>query len=488
MLKLKQKCKNALKKYRSIPIAVKAGMWFVACTMLQKSISFITVPIFTRLMPTAEYGLYSTYLSWYAIFTVFCTMNLQNVVYVNNYVKGGKDKDKEAIPLLSLSFVVTIFLFTLYLLFHRYLDAYIKLPSSLVYLMFIQILFEPPVNFWTQQQRFEYKYLKLVIRTISMVLMNTILGIVFVWLANEHHSAARVSSLVLVQIFYGGAFYLYFWKRAKQIFSTRGWKHALKVQLPLLPHSLSLIVLSSSDRIMINNMVGSAEAGIYSVAYSAGYVVNVLKSSIVDALRPWIYRKIKSEDYISIRKTVNIVIIFVMLITVLFTGFAPEIIYIMAPAQYHEAVYVIPPVAASSFFILLYNVFSIVGMYYEKTKKIMWASITGAALNLVLNYFCIKAFGYIAAAYTTLVCYVFFSFAHYFIMRTISNEYLNGIQIFDVRFIFIMSITTVLISILFTFTYDKAFVRLGIIGVAFIIAIIKRKTFISTIKDMRKKS
>ena len=260
------------RKYKKIPVVARAGLWFVACTMLQKCISFITVPIFTRIMPTEEYGLYSTYLSWYSILTVFCTLNMHSVVYVNDYTKADtqREKDEAAVPLLSLSTLLTIVVFIIYLIFHSWLDKLIGLPFALVCLLFAQILFEPPVNFWSMQQRFEYNYVILVARTIAMVVLNAVLGITFVWLASSNEAIARACSIVLVQVIFGGIFYVYFWKRAGKLFSTKGWKHALEVQLPLLPHSLSLTILSSSDRIMISNMVGVTKAGMYSCAYSAG--------------------------------------------------------------------------------------------------------------------------------------------------------------------------------------------------------------------------
>ena len=39
-----------VKKYTDLPIQVKASMWFFVCAFLQKGISFITTPIFTRLL------------------------------------------------------------------------------------------------------------------------------------------------------------------------------------------------------------------------------------------------------------------------------------------------------------------------------------------------------------------------------------------------------------------------------------------------------
>lgn len=477
-----------LKRYRSVPIVARASLWFVACTMLQKCISFLTVPIFTRIMPTAEYGLYSTYLSWYSILTVFCTLNMHSVIYVNQYTQADtrEDKDRVAVPMLSLSMVMTLALFILYLVLYPVVGEMIGMPFPLMCLLFAQILFEPPVNMWTAQQRFEYRYVVLVIRTISMVVLNTVLGIVFVWLSQSNEAVARACSIVLVQIIFGGVFYLYFWKRAHQVFSVKGWRHILQVQLPLLPHSLSLTVLSSSDRIMITRMVGAAQAGIYSVAYSAGFVVNMLKSSIVDALRPWVYQRIKEQDYVSIRKTMNTVMLLITLLSVLFTAFAPEVIFLMAPAQYHEAVRAIPPVAASAFFTFLYNMFSIVGLYYEKTRKIMLASISGALMNIVLNFICIPVFGYIAAAYTTLVSYAFFALAHYLIMRSICRANLNDAQIYDMRFIMLMSAVMFGLALMFTFTFDYLWVRYGIVLVLTVAAYIKRDLFMKTLKDLKK--
>ena len=46
---------NITSKYRSLSVQAKAALWFTICSFLQKGISFITVPIFTRLMSTQEY-------------------------------------------------------------------------------------------------------------------------------------------------------------------------------------------------------------------------------------------------------------------------------------------------------------------------------------------------------------------------------------------------------------------------------------------------
>lgn len=477
------------KKYRSIPVAARAALWFVACSMLQKCLGFITVPIFTRLMPTEEYGLYSTYLSWYSILTVVCTLNMHNCIYVNQYTKAKNEQEKNAvaIPLLSLGSVLTLIVFAIYIIFRNQLSGIIGMPFPLVCLLFAQILFEPPVNFWSMKQRFEYKYVLLVVVTLAIVVLNAGLGILFVYLSQTNQAIARGMSVVLVQVIFGGTLWILFFGKGKKIFSTKGWLHALKVQLPLLPHGLSLTILNSSDRIMIKSLKTATDAAIYSVAYSAGYVVSVLKTSIVDAMRPWMYQKIKDKEYSDISKSVNTIMVVITLISVGFTAFAPEIIIMLAPEEYYEAVYVIPPVAASSFFTFLYSMFSIVSMYHEKTTKIMIASVSGALLNIILNYVCIQIFGYIAAAYTTMFCFMFFTFAHYLIMRSVCKEYLDNVKLFDTKAILIMSVIVLAVTIIFELIYEMWYIRYFIILTVAVIIFINRKKFMGTIKQFKKK-
>ena len=74
---------KVIEKYKTVPAAARAALWFVFASMLQKAMAFITVPIFTRIMDTAQYGLYSTYLSWSSIFTVLLTLRLESGAYTN---------------------------------------------------------------------------------------------------------------------------------------------------------------------------------------------------------------------------------------------------------------------------------------------------------------------------------------------------------------------------------------------------------------------
>ena len=75
--------KKIITKYKNLPEAVKASLWFTICSILQKGISFITVPIFTRMLSTEEYGVISLFGAWQNIITIFATLNLSYQIFNN---------------------------------------------------------------------------------------------------------------------------------------------------------------------------------------------------------------------------------------------------------------------------------------------------------------------------------------------------------------------------------------------------------------------
>ena len=76
-----------IEKYKKLPKPAKASLWFLICSFLQKGISTITTPIFTRLLSTAEYGNYSVFNSWLGIVSIVVTLDLFAGVYTQGLVK-----------------------------------------------------------------------------------------------------------------------------------------------------------------------------------------------------------------------------------------------------------------------------------------------------------------------------------------------------------------------------------------------------------------
>lgn len=48
--------------------------------LFNKALAFFTIPIFTRLLTTSEYGIAQTYLSWVSILTLIVGLSLGNSI------------------------------------------------------------------------------------------------------------------------------------------------------------------------------------------------------------------------------------------------------------------------------------------------------------------------------------------------------------------------------------------------------------------------
>ena len=109
----------------------------------------------------------------------------------------------------------------------------------------------------------------------------------------------------------------------------------------------------------------------------------------------------------------------------------------------------------------------------------MIGSVLAMLLNVVLNYVFIPMYGYVAAGFTTLVCYAIQAFIDYLAMRIVFKE-----TVYDMKKIYIMSATMLAVSLLSAYLYDYSIVRYVLIGFVGSIIVLNRKTVYEKIKLM----
>ncbi len=475
--------KTICNKYKSLPVQIKGSLWFLLSGFLTKGISFITVPIFTRLLSTAEYGQYNVFSSWFGIVSVIVTLNLFSGVYYQGLVKFEDKKNIYSSSLQGLCFTLVLMWAIIYFLFHSYINSLFSLTTFQMICMLTMCWTGAVFGFWSAEQRNDYKYKKLLIITVIVTFTKPILGIILV-LNSDDKVTARIFGLAIVELIAYMGLFISQMHRGKTFFSSKIWKYALAFAVPLVPHYLSTVILSSSDRIMIEKMIGFSEAGIYSLAYSVSQIMMIFNTALLQTTEPWLYKKIKNKQIDEISSISIPMMIFVAGVNIILIAFAPEIVYIFSPVEYHDSIYVIPPVVMSVYFTFLYSFFVSFEFYYEKKKYITAATCTGAVFNIILNYIFIDIFGYYAAGYTTLICYIIYAVCHYVFMRKICKDYLNNADPYNLKKTLLISSAFLVIGFLFLFTYNNILLRYGMIIVLIIIAVIKRNLIIDFIKKL----
>ena len=477
---------DKLKGYKTLAEPVKASVWYTVCNVLNKGLALLATPIFTRIMTEEQYGGFAIFQSWYSIILIFTSLN----IFMNSYNKGlliyEKDRDGFTSSLLGLTTLLTGCFGLVYLLFSGFWTAVLELTPALMAAMFLELLTMPALEFWAARQRFDYKYRKYVAISLLQSALSLGLGVTAV-LCTDSKLEARVYSDVFAKaVFAGTLFVLIFW-RGKRFYHGKYWRYALQFNLPLIPHYLSNYVLNQSDRIMISKMVGDTQAAYYSVAYTISTVMNLVVIAINNSLTPYVYKSIKAGEPDKIKGATRPIYLLVAALCILTMCFAPEVVLVFAGKSYADAVWVIPPIAASVYFIFVYTGFCNVEYYYQKTGLIALASCVAAAANLALNFVCIRLFGYYAAGYTTLACYMMMAIFHYVAYRRVLRKQMGRKKaLYDHGVILGCAMLVLGVMAVMVLTYQFTLVRYGILAVLGILAVINRKKLIGVLGQIKK--
>lgn len=473
-------------KYKKIPLPVKASFWFIISSCIQKGIQIITTPIYTRLLSANQYGEYSVFLSWIEILAVFATLDIFYSGYNVGMNKFLGDRERYTASMHGLCSTITTVLFLIFLIWPNIWCNTLGMSRELIMLLFVYMYIMPAFQFWSAKQRFEYKYIALIIITTIISVGTILLGIIFAMNFSEKGVAVILAKVVgegIIAI----PLYIYSVKRIGLLFNKYYWKYALKFNIPLIPHYLSTMILNHSDKIMIQVLVGQSYAAIYSVAYSISVLMTIIQTAINNAFIPWLFKKLKKEEYKEISSIANGIIILVGILNLFLVAFAPEIIYVMAPSEYQSAIWVIPPVAMGIFLTSVYGMFVNVEFYYESNKLTAIASFMAAVINIVLNYIFIKRFGFIVAGYTTFLCYLLLAIFHYCAMKYICKKEIGDIKIYNIKQIILIISIIIGIAIILQIMYKETFIRYGFVLVILMIIVIRKDIIFNILLEMKKK-
>lgn len=484
-LQINRFVKKSIKKYSYLSTPVKASLWFTVCSFMQKGIILLTTPIFTRLLTTEQFGTYSIYQSWINVILILATLKLSTGVFNNGMVRYREDRSLFISSLQGLTSLTTCALLILYFVDVGFWNRLLGLNTFCVVTMFLEIFFSSAFLLWSAGQRYVYRYKTLVALTLVMSAGTIVLGIAFV-VSTNYKAEARIISYAVIQICVGLVLYIHNIKKGKKLFVPRYWKYALRFNLPLIPHYLSLMVLQQADRIMIAQMAGKGQAAVYAVAYNISTLMSLVVTAINSSLIPYIYEKLNAHNYADLKKAANALLTIVGCGCVFVMAFGPEIVKIFATAAYYEAVWIIPPVSLSVYFMFLYPLFGNVELYFEARSMMLIASCLGAALNIILNYLLIPIFGYLVAGYTTLFCYFVFAVLHYLAYKSVLKKNSSVRSLFDMRFILLFSLVMTVSMLIMLLLYKMILIRYFTVVILFVIFIFNRKKIMASIMEIKK--
>ena len=390
---------------------------FTAANFINAAIPFLLLPVLTKYLTPADFGIVSMFQVLTNIVLPFSGLNADGAVsryyFERDKIDFSKFVSGAVLILLASTLAVCIVFFFASGTIKEYSfgEEAVKIGTGWLFVVILlamgQNLMQIQLNIWQVQHKALQFGLLRIAKTIVEIGFSVFLIIQFKksWEGRMNAQLIAVSLFALLSLYF-----LLKEKFLKPGISKAYIKTMLQYGAPLVPHILSGVIITYSDRIFITNMVSLSDTGLYSVGYQIGMVISLLQTSFNQAWVPWFFEKLKIDAAATKLKIVKFTYIYYVLMIVLallLTFSAPLIFKIFIGKEYSSGIVYVFWIALGFAFNGMYKMVVNYIFYLNKTYIIAAMTVVTASLNICLNYFLIKRNGAVGAAQATAISFLF---------------------------------------------------------------------------------
>ena len=443
----------------------KASTFYLFGSLFNKGMSFFTVPIFTRLLSTSDYGIVTTYNSWISILAMVVGFAFHTGIRIA--FVDYKEEMKDFMATTTTFTLLSGGLLSVAIIFVSRLVSF-ELNTTLIILCLLQSIATALVEDYSMYLMMQYRY---KFRTALMILPNLISVILSViaikFVLTKDLYIGRIIPTALTVILFGILVCVLVYSKSRCFLNRDYLKYALSFSLPLILHGIALNILSQTDRTMITWLADSSQTGIYSLIYNFSMIATVITTSLDGIWVPWFYNKLQKKIYDEINVVAKdyINLMTYCMIGVILVG--PEVVKLLASSNYWDGIKIIPPVVLSNFIIFAYTLYVNIEHFHKKTKGITFNTVIAALTNIILNSLLIPKYGYVAAAFTTLASYLVS-----FVLHSYKSKKLEP-NLYSITYFALPLMEIVIATVLFYVFMDNAVVRWVIVFIYVIAMLVK---------------
>ena len=418
---------------------------------VSRGTGFVLLFFYVRVLSESDLGVRSAVYVAAAFLGLAYTLGLDNAFL--RYFMDKELADKK-VEIFSTVFYVSALVGILFLIavffFDESFSQLITDSSSFEYitrLLFLIIIFDTAVIYPTLILRAENRLMYYSLVACARFFLFIIVNIILVFGLNRGLRGVFEANLIVVITVVFLLLPVYR-KYLHVRFSLPLLKRMLAFGIPTIFTLLCMRVIDLSDRQIILRFIGESELGRYSVAYTLGMVgVMVFINSFRLVWQPFFLSQKDNPDARNLFS--RVATYYAMFIGMAFLGitlFRKEIFVIYAPKFSISLAEIVPFVSCAYVFFGFY-VIMLAGIFIrEKTRFLPIATVTGAALNLGLNFVFIPVFGIIGAAYSTVIAYVVMVIIMYGILH---NVYRVNYEFKRLGMVLILTVVPIGVTVIF---------------------------------------
>ncbi len=395
-----------IKQSKDAKLIIKNTLWLFSDKIFKGLIGLIIGALIARYLGPTRYGTLNYAISFVSLIYVFGTLGLDNIV-IREIVHDPKRKDLLLGTAFNLSLIGGLIVFLVSLLVICLIKPHDKLTITLVMIIAFGYVFQAfnVIDLWFQSQ-LQVKYTAICSNVV--VFLFFLAKIILVIL---HGSLITLAIILSLEIIFSsiGIFVTY-----KLLgFTLRSWRFSSKTALSLLKDSwplilsgLAIMVYMRIDQIMIGNIIGEREVGIYSSAVRISEIWYFIPMAIFSSFYPKMieYRKVAQHLYFKrFQQLFNFMVILGYSVAISFVFFSKSIINFVFGTQYLQAANILSIHIWTGVFVSLGVASSQFLLAENYTKLLFYRTTLGAIINIVLNLALIPRYGGVGAAIATLI-------------------------------------------------------------------------------------
>ena len=401
---------------------LKTGSLSLLGTILVRAVNLISIPVFSRLLNTSEYGRVDVFMTYVNMFMIILGLD-----FVGAVGKGRLDHEEDADEYITSSLLFTTIFSVGVVLLINIIFPFIQLAFGMdrltvnIMLLYSYAMFI--ISYRSAEYNFYYEYKKNMAMSLSVALGNFALSIILIETVFKGEKFwGRIIGAMLPTLIVGIFVYLYLARRGHWQMKKDHVRYSLEFGVPLIPHNLSHMVLSSADKVMINSMISASASGIYSLVYTLGMMIQVMMEAMNNVFGPWLFRQLKKGENASIRYVQKYYLLMYCVVTIGVMTISPEIIKIVGAKEYWEGIPMVMWVVYATFINFTYTLYVNVEFFYKKTMLISTGTIMAAVVNILLNGLFLRRFGYQFGAISTLISYLALLIFHMIIVNFVMKK------------------------------------------------------------------
>lgn len=385
---------------------------------LQKSISFLLIPIYTRVLSTQDYGIVGIITNICTVLIVFFNLSLDSAV-IRFYFKKNSESDYHK-KLYGSIITVIIILGIVSLIFFVFTSRWIISPFlkgiaiyPYFYLGLIIAATTPMFTIHQQILKAQQNGLRFAVQNLSRYILQLLLVIIFV-VVYKFSTVGVLGARAVTGIVFFIFSSVILINNFGLCFNKPIFKETMTYCLPLIPNKIALFISLAISSIVINLYKSTSDVGIFHVGSRFALIILTFIQSVHAACLPWYYEQLENHGIDGRKKIIrvsNMLLILFSTFALISSLFMKECITFIVHKDFKIAWVVYSFLAFAYVFHMVKNIWLIPLLYNKKgTKFAPICTYTKLTLLLLFSLLLIPRYGIIGAGISTLLATLISSF------------------------------------------------------------------------------